>query len=166
MTRSAPGLRTNFYETTAEMVVAALKFDADPNVQVFYAPFTFREPTRRTKENAFFACSLWLDIDCGPGKPYDTRDEALEALRGFTLALGWKPSLLVASGPAGVHAYWLLDKALPRDEWLLRARRLKNACEKVGLKADPVRTADPASLLRPVGVRHKKGRPVFVEILS
>ena len=45
------------------------------------------------------------------------------------------------------------------SQWKLVAEKLKNLCSLSGFKADPSRTADAASILRPVGTHNRKYDP-------
>jgi hypothetical protein len=62
---------------------------------------------------------------------------------------------VVVSGN-GLHVYWPLSEAIDPETWLETAKRLKRMCEVAGLYADPSRTADVASILRPVGTMNRK----------
>ena len=63
--------------------------------------------------------------------------------------------LLVSSG-YGVHAYFVMDRDLEPSEWVPMAEILKKLLAKAGVLADPSRTADFASILRPVGTTNRK----------
>lgn len=110
----------------------------------------------RTKQRAIR--SLWLDIDVGPDKPYADLEEALKHVREFVTHAGLPNPILVCSGN-GVHVYWPLDVELSVEQWTPLAQALKAACQKFGLRAGPERTADRASILRPPGTTHRKGKP-------
>lgn len=102
----------------------------------------------RTRDNAWYAKALWLDIDVGDDKPYKTRAQASEALAGLIKELKLPRPWVVGSGKAGLHLYFVLDKAVPVDDWQYLADRLKQACKELGIHADPARTADIASIMR------------------
>ena len=111
---------------------------------------------RRTSENAAFARSFWLDIDCGEDKAiggvgYTTVKQATKALLAFCLACSVpKPTTVVSGG--GLHCYWVLTDEIRKDMWLPIAGMLKEltvSCP-AQLLADPARTSDIASILRPV----------------
>lgn len=115
-------------------------------------------PWGRKKDNVANLSAFFLDIDCAIDKPtkcYGTLNEALEALTGFTEMFGIPANYLVFSG-GGLHAYWFLGEGVPRKEWEPVALMFKNATVMAGLKADPSRTADAASVLRPVGTTNRK----------
>lgn len=116
----------------------------------------------RTAENAIGAKALWLDADAGEGKPYATAAEAAEALVHFTHAARLPLPLFVGSG-SGVHAYWPLSGLLDVGLWTRYATGLKSLCVSLGLRVDPVRTADIASILRPPGTHNRKAGSKLVE---
>lgn len=115
--------------------------------------------------------SFWLDLDCGPGKAksgegYATQKEALSALKAVLDTAGLpEPTYLVSSG-FGLHIYWCFDHAVSAADWWPVATRFKAVTEAHGLKADPSRTADVASVLRPPGtLNHKSAPPRPVQII-
>jgi hypothetical protein len=71
--------------------------------------------------------------------------------------------VFVSSG-YGLHIYWVLREPLPESEWRKYANRLAALFAKHGLKVDPSRTKDSASILRPPGTHNwKNGGCVPVE---
>ena len=127
---------------------------------------TLRKGVRKFPNIARLKC-YWLDLDVGadPGK-YATRKEALVGLQAFCKRCSLPKPYLVSSG-FGVHAYWVLEQSVDRDTWVQTALLLKAATKEVGLRADPSRTADCASVLRPVGTANwKSGKPVPVELMA
>ena len=112
---------------------------------------------QRTAENAAAAGSFWLDIDCGEGKDYETQKQAVKAIKKFCLACDLPKPLLVNSG-GGLHVYWPLDRAVPKDDWLPVAGKLKELTHNsaIRLYADDTRTADISSVLRPIGTHNWK----------
>lgn len=102
----------------------------------------------RTQDNAWYAKSLWLDIDVGEDKPYKTRQEASHALAEFIKELELPRPWVVGSGKAGLHLYFAFDEEVEKEQWQYLADRLKQACKEKGVHADPSRTADIASILR------------------
>jgi len=122
----------------------------------------------RKQENVACLAVFILDIDVDPDKPgmaYSTIEDAEHAFAKFEVAFGEPCHYLVHSG-GGLHAYWCLSQSLSPKEWCAIAVTFKDATKIVGLLADSSRTADPASLLRPVGTTNRKpkygpsGRPV------
>jgi hypothetical protein len=110
----------------------------------------------RTKRNALGAKAFWLDPDAGKDKPYRDQDAALEALADFCRASGLPAPIVLTSG-SGLHVYWPLQHMLDPETWTRYARGLKNLCAKLGLHADPTRTADISSVLRTPGTHNRKG---------
>jgi hypothetical protein len=107
--------------------------------------------------------SLWVDIDVkkstGPNSnSYTSISDAAAAAKAFISQHFVPPSFIVNSG-GGLHLYWALDAPLPPDEWVVLASRLKALMQSAGFKADPTRTADAASVLRPPGTRNRKYDP-------
>ena len=114
----------------------------------YFALASFKTDEGRTNTNADSLGSFFLDIDCGPNKSYETQDEGVEALINFVVQSGMpKPTLLVNSG-RGLHAYWVPEQPIPKDEWKPLAESLKALCQKHRLHADPAVTADVARILR------------------
>lgn len=117
----------------------------------------------RVSQNWDKAKAFWCDIDCGQdkadeGKGYATKRLAAEALVGFCKQTGFPAPMFIDSGN-GVHCYWPLSKAIPASAWQRMAVAIKALFDHHGLIVDPSRTADFASILRPVGSFHKKGEP-------
>jgi hypothetical protein len=125
----------------------------------------------RVAANWHRAKSFWVDLDCGQskfdeGKGYLTKQDAARAIFAFSDKIKWPRPMLVDSG-YGLHAYWPLEKTIKHDVWLRVARVLKSALEHSGVKADPTRTADFASILRPAGALNRKnGAEKSVKVLS
>lgn len=116
----------------------------------------------RTQDNVVAVRSFWLDIDAGAAKVakhgtdhcYVTQQEAIVALYDV-LAKGSLPApTYVVSSGEGLHVYWCAVEDISPAEWRPLAKRLGQYCKEVGLKVDPSRTADPSSVLRPVGTIH------------
>ena len=164
-------MRHKFFETNAAAAEFALAADRAPH-QIFFACSNFLTPTRRQGENAAAARSFWLDLDVEPPepdpdkpKPYATIHDAYRALIAFKLELGLPQPLVIKSG-YGLHVYWPMGDDIDPDTWRHVSTMLKLAAEKQGLKADPARTADIASILRPPGTTHRKGEPRLVRVVQ
>ena len=121
----------------------------------------------RTQANAVAMRAFWLDLDVGAGnsKKYETQAAAAHDLTRFIAHVGLPAPLVVASG-GGLHVYWPLSRDIPAKTWNTVAAWFDAVVKHVGLKADPSRTMDAASILRPVGTNNWKpaygehGRPV------
>jgi hypothetical protein len=109
----------------------------------------------RRQANVAEVASFWLDLDCGTGKGYPNQRAAAEALAAFCADTGLPGPTLVSSG-WGLHAYWPLEAPLTGGIWRQHADQLRELCTIHGLKADPARTADQASILRTPGTHNYK----------
>lgn len=139
-----------WYENQTDAIKSAKSMDA-PGTDVYWAMADFAEQSR--KAAAVRAVEwLWLDIDCGEGKPYETKADGINALRATTLP---EPTMLVDSGN-GVHVYWRLDQPYLADEWAETASKLKRYCITAPLHVDHVVTADSARILRVPGTTNWK----------
>lgn len=112
--------------------------------------------------------ALWIDLDCGEGKPYPDPSSALEALIAWVRYAGFAPPSHVVGSGHGLHVYWELDQGYPLPAWLPVAQHFKQALALGGVHADPTRTADAASILRVPGTVNYKNKesPVLVELLK
>jgi hypothetical protein len=133
----------------------ALTVDQDEATWVYHACATYQEPGSRKQENVWHIKCYWLDIDCGQGKRYADQAAAWRELHTFCTQIRLPMPLVVASG-SGLHCYWILSAPVTPEEWQPGANSLKAACQRLGLHADPARTADCASILRPPGTRNMK----------
>lgn len=129
---------------------------------VYYAVASFDGQKHRRHENVQRLKALYLDIDCGDGKPYPDWKEGVKALGIFIKSSGLPQPMVVSSG-RGLHVYWTLTEELTREEWQPLADGLKALTVKHGLQADPAVTADSARILRPVGtINPKNGATVML----
>lgn len=116
----------------------------------------------RTRANMRCSRVFFLDLDVKKDA-YTNRDEAIADLKRFCRETGLPRPMLVSSG-FGVHVYWVIEEELAStDVWVTHASRLKQLTHHHQLKADPVRTADPTSILRVAGTfnrKHGGSRPV------
>jgi hypothetical protein len=134
-------------------------------MDAWYAVANFSDK-RRIKKNVINVGALFVDLDCGPTKDYSSQAEALQALNTFCKTVGfWRPTI-VNSGN-GVHAYWLIDP-MPVEQWQPVANSLKVLCKQHGLRIDPARTGDPASLMRLPGSANLKdpALPKIINVLA
>lgn len=104
--------------------------------------------------------AFWLDIDVGQGDDkYPDQGTAAHELRQFCNTVGMPPPYIVTSG-GGLHVYWPLTESIDAATWQAHADIFKSMVKLYKFRADPSRTADPASVLRPVGTfNHKTGTP-------
>lgn len=146
-----------FYTSHEDLIHATERMDAN-GLDAYFALATFKNGDTREGANAEYMKALFLDLDCGEEKDYDTQHEAITALRGFVKKVGLPRPLLVNSG-RGVHVYWPLEKQVPAAEWLPVARALKKACATEQLACDSGVTADVARVLRIPGTHNHKDNP-------
>lgn len=126
-----------------------------PGSDIYHACATFKDASSRRGHNAAWCRCFWLDIDCGEGKPYVDADAGIQAVDEFANRLSLPLPLCVRSG-RGVHAYFVLSESIPAQRWAETARIFKHTAEMLGLHADPSRTADVSSILRPPGTINTK----------
>jgi DNA primase len=126
------------------------------NTNVFVAPGSFKNHSRRA-ENGAFMRSFFIDLDVGDNKGYETKQEALEAI-GFLLEETKLPTPAVVDSGGGIHAYWVLDKEIPVEQWKPYAERFKRKVQEL-IPIDPVVTADIARIMRAPGTLNYKYDP-------
>jgi hypothetical protein len=162
------GVAHKAFTSLDDMAAAAVKFNRVPNLTVYHALASFKEEfvqvgdkqKYRIASNASHVKAFWADMDCGTdkaaaGKGYEDKTSAAKALLGFCKQTGFPTPMIVDSGN-GVHAYWPLSVEIPAEEWRILATQFKSCLAHFGVLADPSRTADVASVLRPVGTHNKK----------
>lgn len=157
------GFQHHFYEDLDEAASAASSFDAKGN-DVYFGCASYLTDESRKADNVAAVRSFWLDIDAGEGKPYAKAVVAAKAVLGFAQHVGLPQPLLVSSG-RGIHAYWTMYADMAPTEWLPVAQKLKIVARDVGLEADPARTSDIASVLRPPGTHNRKRDPLPVRVV-
>lgn len=124
----------------------------------------------RRQINCSTTKSFWVDIDAGeekflkhgPTKVYRTQRDALLALYSYIEWSGLPDPTYIISSGAGLHVYWAIETDMPVDVWRKIALVFKASHFCFGLLADPTRTADSASVLRPIGTTHYAGNTVKV----
>ena len=126
----------------------------------------------RTQTNTLAARAFFFDLDVGrseQGKPpkFESREEALVALKEFCAETLLPKPLIVSSG-GGLHVYWVMDCDILTEDWKPIANKLKRLAQHHGLKLDPSRTTDNASVLRVAGSFNlkKSGEPRRVKTLT
>ena len=150
--------RQQAFDTTSEAINVITKaIEHNDDVFVSLAQFS-SDSSSRKKEFAERMASVWLDLDCGEGKPFKDQTDALSHLKHFTLIQGIpKPSLVINSG-GGIHAYWCFTEPVLREEWQLCTDAFKDFCLSAGLKIDRAVTADAARVMRIPGSQNWKQR--------
>jgi hypothetical protein len=141
-----------------------IQWHAEKGNTIYHACATFKEvlfittkagkevPAGRTQANAATARSLWMDFDVKPGVEgaYDSKAEVIDDLKKLKRETGLPVPMIIDSGN-GIHAYFLLENEVEKSEWLPLAAKLRTVLDHLGIKHDPSRTCDMASILRPAG---------------
>ncbi len=111
---------------------------------------------QRIHENAAFARAQWVDIDCG-NEEYPTQRDGLAGLLKFCNETQLpRPNVIVSSGN-GVHCYWVFDRDVEADTWVRVAKTFKAIQTRFDFaQTDTTRSADVASVLRPIGTNNDK----------
>jgi hypothetical protein len=145
-----------FTESVQELMSEVEELDNN-NYNVFVALNSFSRNSRKAV-NAEYARSFFVDIDVGDGpRKYRSKRQAIEALDTFLKESQLPPPVRVDSG-TGIHAYWVFDSDIPSAEWVVYAKKFKEACLQ-SLNIDPAVTADRARILRVPGTFNRKTDP-------
>lgn len=156
-------VRPKFFGDLASALEQIKNFDED-DYNTFFALGTF-EGYRRKANECTYLRSFFVDIDCGPDKPYLQWDDGLIELHKFVTEQQLPKPIIIDSG-RGLHAYWPFAEDVPADEWKTYAEKFKALCLDNGLMIDPAVTADAARVLRAPGTRNLKGEPLDVTIIQ
>jgi hypothetical protein len=151
--------RDEFVGTHAELAELVLRRNAE-GADTYMALAAFGDRAKgRKQSNVVAVSSRWLDIDLKEKDGtvnYESVEAAVAAVKAFAAKVGLPKPLIVFSGRNGIHCYWSFSPAASHAGWLPYARELKRLCGVHGLRADPSRTADAASVLRPIGTTNRK----------
>lgn len=158
-----------FAQDVQEFASALEEFDAK-KFDTYFALGSFVESGSRASNNALYMRSCFLDIDCGEGKAYPSKQAAATALDDFlqTTDLGILGNPWVVSSGGGLHVYWPFTENVAVKTWREAAESLKLLCKERGLAIDFTVTADAARVLRVPGTRNwkDKSKPRKVKILA
>ena len=126
----------------------------------------------RTQRNAAWTKVVMFEVEGsaekyakqdGPEKGYADGKAAAEALRRFFKKSGLIPSFVVTTGSGGVHVYYLFDRAITPEQYVLRSSALLAKAIELGLKIDGNVMCDAARIMRAPGSVHQTtGNPVEV----
>ena len=110
----------------------------------------------RGGENAAYARAQWVDIDCGNDE-YPAQKDGLAGLVKFCKETGLpRPNVVVNSGN-GIHGYWVFGEDVPAAAWQKASKLFKAIQARFNFaQTDTTRTADVASVLRPIGTNNDK----------
>lgn len=157
-----------FVDSLDEVLDAANKFAAE-NKDAYFALANFRTPENRLADNAKSMKSLFMDVDLGGEKAYQSRQEAIAAFEKFMGETGMAElgQPIVVSSGGGFHIYWPFDEEVPIAQWKPIAENFKRLCKQEGLIIDWNCTADAARVLRVPGtLNFKKAKPRPVKVLQ
>lgn len=132
-----------------------------------YICLSKNQGTGRKTADATLIKSLFIDIDCGHGKPYQSPVEAIQAITSkFRNGSLPNPTFIVNSG-YGVHLYWVLQESMKIAEWQPIAIRFKQLFSHLDIYIDSKVTADPVRVLRIPGTHnYKRGGKKPVELVE
>lgn len=162
------GMRHKGFYSLQDMALEAKVLDKK-GLSVYHACAAYQRLPYKDEDGKFItrksvnwlsAKAFWLDIDCGEdkakeGKGYATQNEGILAIAKWCKQRGFPLPMLINSG-RGIHCYWVLTEELPPKTWVETASALKHVLQVDGVLVDPSRTADFASVLRPVGTYNRK----------
>lgn len=157
-------VKTKFLDSKDQFAQVS-KTQAAAGTDAYFAVATFKDSSRRITENVDLIQSVFVDLDCGPDKPYVDQREALVDLRRFVKEVGLPRPTIVNSG-MGIHAYWSFTEPLEYTPWLRASSALLALCDEHELHVDRGVTIDAARILRlPETYNFKYGEPLAVEVL-
>jgi hypothetical protein len=174
------GFRNQVCTSLEELTQYVLAYDAQ-GVASYHACAAYREHSVdgvkdgkeikqvRVQRNVRACKSFWteLDVDLADPRKFDSQAEACEALASFCATTGLPMPMVVSSG-SGIHLYWVLTHDVQPEAWKQTSEGLKSLFTAVKFKASTERTADLASVLRPIGTWHRKdpNNPRPVELIA
>jgi hypothetical protein len=157
-------VRQQFVDSIEDLDTVVNKI-SDAGLNAYYAVASFiTKDNGRKQDNVSNLKSLYLDIDCGEDKPYKTQRDGVAALVRFVKESKLPKPLVISSGN-GLHAYWILDRELTKNEWQPLADALKSATQQLNFDIDLSVPADSARVLRPVGTVNTKGGAIVDSLL-
>jgi hypothetical protein len=155
---------TNKFAETLDGVFEQIEKFKAKQLNVFVALGTFDGFSRKA-DDCIFVRSFFIDLDVGESKEYASKADAHTALYKLVGAAGLPDPVVIDSG-GGVHAYWIMDEDIPKDEWKPYAEKFKALCQQ-HIAIDPVVTADAARIMRaPETFNHKFDPPVPTSVIN
>ena len=154
----------NRFAETLEDVYKLIDKLKGQQLNVFVALGSFDGFSRKA-DNCLFFRSLFLDLDVGEGKAYGDKGEAQTALWKFLGETDLPDPVCIDSG-GGLHAYWIMDRDIPIDEYLPYALKFKDFA-LARISADAVVMADAARIMRcPETFNHKYDPPEPTSVIG
>lgn len=162
--------KQHVYVAKVEELEPVIKQFNDDKYDTYFALASFVKAGTRTTDNALYLKSAFMDIDCGVGKPYMTKQDGATALDTFLqdTDVGLLGNPWVVSSGGGLHVYWPFTENIPVREWKAASENLKRLCHKQNFQIDYGVTADASRVLRVPETSNWKNRtsPRKVKILS
>jgi len=158
------GRMANRFAETLDGVLEEVQKLKDKKADVFVALGTFEGYSRKA-DDCLYVRSFFIDLDVGEGKEYASKADAHTALYKLQGAADLPDPVVIDSG-GGIHAYWIMDTDIPKDEWKPAAEVFKALCLQ-HIAIDPVVTADAARIMRcPETFNYKTGTPRPTSVIS
>ena len=155
---------TNRFAETLDGVLDEIEKFKKKNADVFVAPGSFEGYSRKA-DDCVFVRSFFIDLDVGEGKEFATKQDAHDGIENILIQTGLPEPVRIDSG-GGIHAYWIMDTDIPKDEWKPAAEVFKSLCLQYAA-IDPVVTADAARIMRcPETFNQKTGTPRPTSVIS
>lgn len=134
------------------------------DTNIFVAPGSFVGHSRKAESSAFLR-SFFIDLDVGSDKPYDSKQDAQDAIEYLCVTAELPPPVIVDSG-GGIHAYWIFDEDVPYAMWKPYATKFKAKVQEY-IPIDPAVTADGARIMRaPFTFNCKHSPPLETNLIS
>lgn len=144
------------YETIEELSSGIEHSSNQGGKNVYFAVGSFKDGTSRKQVNSLAVKSLFVDIDCGPDKPYLNKKAGMLALARFVGDMNMPMPTIVDSGN-GIHAYWVFTEDMPIADWQPLADAFKRSIQLNKFEIDKAVPADSARVLRPIDTINLKG---------
>jgi len=155
---------TNRFAETLDDVFELVDKFKKKKVNVYVTPATF-EGFSRKADDCVFVKSFFIDIDTHGKNSYDAKEDTRKAVQDLLSATGLPEPTCIDSG-GGIHAYWIMDRDIPYEEWKPLAEKFKALCQK-HITIDPNVTADGARLMRcPDTINYRYTPPIMATVLT
>jgi hypothetical protein len=158
------GRMANRFAETLDGVFEEIEKFKKKNSDVFVALGSFEGYSRKA-DDCLYVRSFFIDLDVGEGKEYTSKADAHTALYKLQGVADLPDPVVIDSG-GGIHAYWIMDTDIPKDEWKPAAEAFKALCLQ-HIAIDPVVTADAARIMRcPETFNYKTGTPRPTSVIT
>lgn len=156
-------VRNRFAESLDDLINLITGVNSS-STNIFVAPGSFVGHSRKAESSAFLR-SFFIDLDVGHDKPYDSKQDAQDAIEHLCATAELPPPVIVDSG-GGIHAYWIFDEDVPYATWKPYAVKFKAKVQEY-IPIDPAVTADAARIMRaPYTFNQKYSPPLETKVLA